>query len=104
MEPISEMAEHLKLLSDKTRLTVLAYLKERALCVCDIVELMETSQPNISQHLRKLKAAGIVNETRKGQWIYYSLSIENKPYIQELLQHLPSLKEQIDQLKNCCDS
>ncbi|MEK8130444.1 metalloregulator ArsR/SmtB family transcription factor [Paenibacillus filicis] len=97
------MAERLKLLGDKTRLTIVAYLKERALCVCDIVELMHTSQPNISQHLRKLKAAGIVNETRKGQWIYYSLTVDDKPYIQEILRHLPSLKEQVDQLKNTCD-
>ncbi|KPV56468.1 ArsR family transcriptional regulator [Paenibacillus sp. A3] len=103
MEQINEMADNLKLLGDKTRLTIMAYLKERALCVCDIVELMETSQPNVSQHLRKLKAAGIVNETRKGQWIYYSLNVEVKPYIQEIMGHIPSLKEKIDQLKNDCD-
>lgn len=103
MEQINEMAENLKLLGDKTRLTIMAYLKERALCVCDIVELMEASQSNVSQHLRKLKAAGIVNETRKGQWIYYSLNVEDKPYIQEIMGHIPSLKEKIDQLKNDCD-
>ncbi|MGN7308878.1 ArsR/SmtB family transcription factor, partial [Bacillus subtilis] len=55
MEQINEMAENLKLLGDKTRLTMMALLKDRALCVCDIVELLETSQPNASQHLRKLK-------------------------------------------------
>jgi len=103
MEQINEIAENLKLLGDKTRLTMLAYIKERALCVCDIVELMGTTQPNVSQHLRKLRAAGIVNETRKGQWIYYSLNIEDKPYIQEIMNHVPSLKEKVDQLKNDCD-
>lgn len=103
MEQINEVAENLKLLGDKTRLTMMALLKERALCVCDIVELLETSQPNASQHLRKLKAAGLVNETRKGQWIYYSLNIEDKPYIQEIIGCLPALKEKIDQIKNDCD-
>ncbi len=52
MERIHEMADSLKLLGDKTRLTILALLKERALCVCDLVELLDTSQPNASQHLR----------------------------------------------------
>ncbi|GIP32974.1 metalloregulator ArsR/SmtB family transcription factor [Paenibacillus sp. J2TS4] len=103
MERINEIAENLKLLGDRTRLTMMALLKERALCVCDIVELLETSQPNASQHLRKLKAAGLVNETRKGQWIYYSLNIEDKPYIQVILGYIPSLKEKIDQVKNDCD-
>jgi ArsR family transcriptional regulator len=103
MVQIIDMAEHFKLLGDKTRLTMMALLKERALCVCDIVELLETSQPNASQHLRKLKSAGLVNETRKGQWIYYSLNIEDKPYIQAVLGFIPSLKEKIDQIKNDCE-
>lgn len=104
MEQINEMAEHFKLLGDKTRLTIMALLKERPLCVCDIVSLLETSQPNASQHLRKLKSAGLVNETRKGQWNYYSLNIEDKPYIQSILVHTPILKEKMDQIKNnCCE-
>lgn len=102
MDPISEMADHMKLLGDKTRLGMMAYLRERALCVCDIVDLLETSQPNASQHLRKLKSAGLVNETRKGQWIYYSLNIEDKPYIQAVLGSIPSLKEKIESINNDC--
>lgn len=96
------MAEQFKLLGDKTRLTMLALLKERALCVYEIVDLLETSQPNASQHLRKLKDAGLVMETRKGQWIYYSLSVDNKPSIQAALSHIPSLKEKIDRMNNSC--
>jgi len=102
MEPIVAMSEHFKLLGDKSRLTILALLKEQELCVCDIVELLETSQPNVSQHLRKLKDMALVNETRKGQWIYYSLNIGDKPYVQAVLDHIPSLKERIAQLKNSC--
>ncbi|WP_163858900.1 ArsR/SmtB family transcription factor [Paenibacillus elgii] len=103
MEQINEMADSFKLLGDKTRLTILALLKERALCVCDLVELLGTSQPNASQHLRKLRAAGLVNETRKGHWIYYSLNLEHKPYLQSALDSVPSFKETIGQLKNVCE-
>ncbi|MGF9712825.1 MULTISPECIES: ArsR/SmtB family transcription factor [Paenibacillus] len=104
MEQINEMSESFKMLGDKTRLTIMALLKERPLCVCDIVDLLETSQPNASQHLRKLKSAGLVNETRKGQWVYYSLNIDDKPYIQTILEYIPSLKLKIDQKKNdCCE-
>ncbi|TVX98205.1 ArsR/SmtB family transcription factor [Paenibacillus cremeus] len=102
MDQINEMAERFKLLGDKTRLTILALLKEQDLCVCDIVEILETSQPNVSQHLRKLKDAGLVNENRKGQWIYYALDIADKPYLQSVMDYIPSLKEKIAQLKNNC--
>ncbi|WP_424768942.1 ArsR/SmtB family transcription factor [Paenibacillus sp. sgz302251] len=103
-KPIEALAETFKLLSDKTRLTILAMLRERELCVCDIVGLLETTQPNVSQHLRKLKNGGLINETKRRQWVYYSLNLEDKPYLNGVLEQLPSMKEQLNQLKpDCCN-
>ncbi|MCQ6557972.1 ArsR/SmtB family transcription factor [Paenibacillus mendelii] len=96
MEKIDELAECMKLLSDKTRLTILALLKEREMCVCDIVDILDTTQPNISQHLKKLKLGGLVNETRRSQWIYYSLNMDNKPHLQSVMKQLPSMKERLE--------
>jgi len=92
------MSETFKLLSDKTRLTILALLKERELCVCNIVDMLQMSQPSISQHLRKMKAGGLVSETRKGKWTYYALTIEDKPFVNEILSHIPSQASKIDWL------
>ncbi|WP_156337121.1 ArsR/SmtB family transcription factor [Paenibacillus dakarensis] len=94
---IEEMAEHFKLLGDKTRLNILLILHQQEMCVCHLVGLLQTTQPNISQHLRKLKNAGLVQEDRRGQWIYYSLSIEDKPHIKNALQYLPQLSGGIQQ-------
>lgn len=103
MDQIDAISEHLKLISDKSRLMMLAYLREQALCVCDIVDLVGLSQPGVSQHLRKLKNADLVNETRKGTWIYYSLNLNDKPHVQAVLNYIPSQKEKVSQLKGCCD-
>lgn len=108
MKDIPKIAETLKLLADGTRLTILALLKERELCVCEIVEILETTQPNISQHLRKLKAAGLVSESRRGQWVYYSLSLSEVPYVQAVMDYVPSIKEKLDSIglvckDECCD-
>jgi ArsR family transcriptional regulator, arsenate/arsenite/antimonite-responsive transcriptional repressor len=92
---VGAMAEDFKLLGDRTRLTILALLKVSELCVCDIVELLGTSQPGISQHLRKLKAAGLLNETRRGQWVVYSLNVKDTPHIQAVLDHLPDYSDRI---------
>lgn len=101
--PIDTIAETLKLVSDKTRLTILALLKEQEMCVCDIVTILETTQPNVSQHLRKLKIGGLVNETRRAQWIYYSLNTDDKPYLHGILEVLPSMKVQLQKLSpDCC--
>lgn len=95
---IEELADAFKLLGDKNRLMIVSFLREKELCVCELVQLLQTSQPNISQHVRKLKDAGLVQETRKGQWIYYSLTIENKPYLHSILSHLPAQHEKLLQL------
>jgi ArsR family transcriptional regulator len=54
--------------------------------------------------LRKLKAAGLVYEKRRGQWVYYSLNVDDKPYIQSVLEYVPCLKEKLAQFElNTCD-
>lgn len=102
---VEHMADTLKLLSDKTRLSILALLKEKEMCVCDLVGILETTQPNISQHLRKLKSGGLVQETRRSQWIYYSLQIDDLPYVKAVVDSLPSMTNQLSKLNpNCCNS
>ncbi len=107
---IEKAATILKLLGDKTRLTMVKMLDTNDYCVCEFVEIFKTSQPAISQHLRKLKDAGVVRETRRGQWIIYSLNkvSEYYPFVQSLLHHLPNqdfrLKELEEQgLRISCD-
>lgn len=106
MIEINQMTDTLKLLSDNTRLTLMTALREREMCVCELVAMLGTSQPNVSQHMRKLKAGGLVKETKRGQWVYYSLQIEDKPYLHELFRYLPSLQERVKAVcgnANCCE-
>ena len=107
---IEKVATLLKLLGDKTRLTMVKMLDTNDYCVCEFVEIFKMSQPAISQHVRKLKDAGLVKETRRGQWIIYSLNKDNEYYslVHGLLQHLPNqdfkLKELEEQgLRISCD-
>jgi ArsR family transcriptional regulator, arsenate/arsenite/antimonite-responsive transcriptional repressor len=91
----------LKLLGDKTRLTMVKMLDSNDCCVCEFVEIFKASQPAISQHLRKLKDAGVVKESRRGQWIIYSLNKNSDyyPLVQNLLQHLPNQDYRIKELE-----
>ncbi|CAM3205663.1 metalloregulator ArsR/SmtB family transcription factor [Filibacter tadaridae] len=91
----------LKLLGDKTRLTMMKLLQSHECCVCEFVEIFNMSQPAISQHLRKLKDIELVKEQRKGQWIFYSINKghEDYPLIQSILGHLPEQKDSIAELE-----
>ncbi|MGG0791552.1 MULTISPECIES: metalloregulator ArsR/SmtB family transcription factor [Bacillaceae] len=107
---IEGTANVLKLLGDKTRLTMVKIMSEHECCVCEFVDLFDMSQPAISQHLRKLKDSGIVNEARRGQWIFYSLNQASSYYsfIQTVIKDLPSQAFKVEELtaqgkRICCD-
>lgn len=108
---LQHAAQTLKLLGDQTRLTILGLIKDGECCVCEFVEVLQMSQPSVSQHLRKLRDAGLVQERRKGQWIFYSLntSHETFPIVQQVLDQIPDQKEKLRALEKAglriqCDS
>ena len=71
---INELAKVLNLAGNEVRLKILLLLKtENELCPCDLSDILEMSVPAISQHLRKLKDADLVQRRKDGQTIYYSL-------------------------------
>src|SRR3954454_10953256 len=62
-------------LGDPTRLEVFRLIAAQTspLCVCDIVDRFEVSQPTISHHLKTLRDAGLVTVSRRGVWAYYAV-------------------------------
>ncbi|MBN2602913.1 MAG: winged helix-turn-helix transcriptional regulator [Candidatus Thermoplasmatota archaeon] len=55
-----------KALGDPTRLKILECVKNKEKCVCEIVPFTKKSQPNVSQHLKILKNAGLIAERKEG--------------------------------------
>ncbi|OXS80643.1 ArsR/SmtB family transcription factor [Domibacillus enclensis] len=98
---IQKSALLLKLLGDKTRLTMMKLLQSHECCVCEFTAIFEASQPAISQHLRKLKDAGLVQETRRGQWIFYSIRRDHEyaPFVEDVLNHFPDQNERLTNLE-----
>ncbi len=78
-EPLSErerdeLAARFKALADPTRVAIVNRLAAaEEVCVCDLTETFELSQPTISHHLKILREAGLVESTRRGTWAYYRL-------------------------------
>ena len=55
-----------KALADPTRLKILECIKDGEKCICEVIPYTGKSQPNVSQHLKVLKIAGLVDERREG--------------------------------------
>jgi ArsR family transcriptional regulator, arsenate/arsenite/antimonite-responsive transcriptional repressor len=69
-----ELAARFKALADPTRVAIINHLSAAdEVCVCNLTDWFELSQPTISHHLRILREAGLVESSRRGTWAYYRL-------------------------------
>lgn len=70
-------AESFRLLGDPTRVKILWALLQGESSVACLAELVGAAQTAVSQHLAKLRLAGIVRGRREGTFVYYSAADEH---------------------------
>lgn len=63
-------------LSDRIRLRLLSLMYESEVCVCFLVEAIDSPQPTVSRHLAYLRSSGLVEARRDGKWMHYRLAAD----------------------------
>jgi ArsR family transcriptional regulator len=97
-------------LADKTRLRLLNLIGEDEVCVCFLVEVIDTNQPKISRHLAYLKKAELVSVRRDWKWSHYRITKPTNARaakvfqeIQDWLKDDPEMQQDKKQMaKMCC--
>ncbi len=64
-------------LGDKTRLKIIMSLMDNEKTVGELVKELDSSQANISAHLKTLKDSGILKSRQEGKYVFYSLKDES---------------------------
>lgn len=72
-ELIFDLADFFKTFGDATRIKIISALLESELCVCDLSNVINTSQSAVSHQLRILRQARLVKYRKDGKTVYYSL-------------------------------
>jgi ArsR family transcriptional regulator len=88
-----------KAFSDVTRLRILHLLLRGEMCVGDLVTILESPQPRISQHLATLRSAGLVTCRREGLWSYYSLARPTATFHKKLIECLRHCFAEVPELQ-----
>jgi ArsR family transcriptional regulator, arsenate/arsenite/antimonite-responsive transcriptional repressor len=96
------LVEMLKALSDDNRLKIVKMLSCGDMCVCDICENLELSQPAVSHHLKILSDAGLLNTKRDGKWIYYSINKEGFSSLNVQMKELVQKRDDCNFMKTDC--
>lgn len=77
-DEIERITKVFNLAGNPMRLKILFLLhREGQMCPCDLSDVLDISVGGVSQHLRKLKDGGLVNDKKVGKTIFYSLIEEN---------------------------
>lgn len=72
-------AKVFKALGHPSRLTIVEALCGGELCVCDIVPVVGRDISTVSKHLSLLKEAGVLQHSKRGTNVYYSLAMDCVP-------------------------
>jgi len=96
-EQADDFSSQLKLIANPIRLKILLILlnKEWA-CNCEFESAFNEHQTLISHHLRNLREGGLITFQKKGQWKFYKIPDEIRPFLEKvrgLIYILP---------KKCC--
>lgn len=78
----------IKALCNETRLKIILCLSQKSKTVTEIISNCELSQSAVSQHLVKLKKAGLVSDQKIGREVFYSIKNQDLPKISNLLLNL----------------
>ncbi len=62
-----------KVISDTNRLKILEILRGGERCQCEIIPMLDQSQPTVSRHLRLLEEGGLIRSRRDGTRMFYEV-------------------------------
>lgn len=75
-EAVSVVAARFKVLSEPLRLHILQYLENGESSVTSVTKAVDSTQPNVSKHLRMLQDEGLVAKRQDGNTVYYRIADE----------------------------
>ena len=82
---MDHLVARLKALGDENRFRIMMMLRERPLCSCEMLEVLDIAGGTLSAHLKILKEAGLLSQDKKGRWIQCSIAGEDSRTLLEFL-------------------
>ncbi len=99
-EAQNQLANYAKAIAHPARVAILQYLLKQQTCICsNLVEELPLAQATISQHLKELKAVGLIKGEIEGTSVCYCINEPIWEQARNMLLHLFTLPIAN---KNCC--
>lgn len=98
-----ELADLAKAISHPARIAILKTLAQKNMCICgEIVEVLPLAQSTVSQHLRELLAAGLIQGTIDGPKSCYCINWKAFEKVEKIFGLFFSKTKSYEEKRNCC--
>lgn len=85
-------------LADPTRWRIVHLVFGRALCVCELADVLKLPQSTLSSHLRVIQGADLLDCERREKWLYYRVKADHQPILRAMFRHFASSRETVPAL------
>ena len=86
-------------LGDDTRWRIVGLVADRALCVCELADILGMPQSSVSSHVQIIRKAGLLESERCGKWTYFRIHTKHLPLLTRLIESFPNSPEHKTDLK-----
>jgi ArsR family transcriptional regulator len=94
-----DIYEIFSVFSSGTRLKILEILMEGRICVSVIADRLKMSQPTVTQHLKVLRNAGLIDSKKVGYWMHYYV---NKAGLKKIKDKVSLYMDSLDVKDTSC--
>lgn len=86
---MNEAVRFFKALADTTRWRIVRLVRDRAMCVCELADILEMPQSSVSSHVQIIRKAGMLESERCGKWTYFRVSGDCVSLVSQLAKRFP---------------
>jgi len=77
-------------MADETRWRIVRLVMDRALCVCELADILEMPQSSVSSHVQIIRRAGLLESETCGKWTYFRIIRSHLPLLKAILKTFPN--------------
>ena len=76
-------------LADETRWRIVRLVMDRALCVCELADILKMPQSSVSSHVQIIRKAGMLESETCGKWTYFRIDRSRLVLLRAILKQFP---------------
>ena len=76
-------------MADETRWRIVRLVADRAMCVCELADILEMPQSSVSSHVQIIRKAGMLESETCGKWTYFRIARGHLPLLKLVMKSFP---------------